>query len=87
MDSGGQSESANGPGPGPVLDSAPALVSPPATPEQAAAIAAAVQRFQLETAPPAAAAPSGPGSWLEAALLEGVSAKDRFGPGDPGALA
>lgn len=56
----------------------------PASAEQAAAIAAAIQNFQLETAPAPTAAPDGPGPWLKAALVDGVSAKDGFGPGDPG---
>jgi hypothetical protein len=45
-----------------------------ASAEQAAAIAAAVERFQAETAP-AAAAPEAIGPWQRAALVEGVAAK------------
>jgi hypothetical protein len=49
------------------------LIAPSASAEQAAAIAAAIERFRRATAPPAAppAAPVDP--WLEAAILEGVS--------------
>jgi hypothetical protein len=45
-----------------------------ATPEEAAAIAAAIERFAAETAqePPAEEAVGG---WARAALLEGVSAR------------
>ena len=56
----------------------------PATADQAAAIAAAIQNFRLETAPTPTAAPDGPAPWLRAALVDGVSAKNGFGPGDPG---
>ncbi len=45
-----------------------------ATPEEAAALAAAVERFRLETTPAAAAAKT-MNPWLRAALVEGVSAK------------
>jgi hypothetical protein len=45
-----------------------------ASPDEAAAIAAAIERFLAETAP---ATPSveGVGPWTRAALIEGVSAK------------
>lgn len=52
------------------------LLIPAATPEQAAAIVAAVERFIRDTAPPpgAGASASGtPDAWHAAALLEGVS--------------
>ena len=60
------------------------VTSPAATAEQTAAIAAAVENFRLETAPAPAAAPDRPDPWIKAALVDGVSAKDGFGPGDPG---
>ena len=50
----------------------------------AIAIAAAVERFLAETAP--AALPAGPPQvdpWVRQALIDGVSAKAEFGPGDP----
>jgi len=49
-------------------------LSPSASADEAAAIAAAVERFQVETAPvEAAAQESNP--WQRAALVEGVGAK------------
>jgi hypothetical protein len=52
-----------------------------ATGEEAAAIAAAVARFEAESAAPAPAAPPSYGAWQRVALLEGVSAKET--PQDP----
>ncbi len=46
-----------------------------ATPEEAAAIAAAVERFLAETAPSPQPAADGVDPWTRAALLEGVSSK------------
>ena len=43
-----------------------------ASPEEAAAVIAAIERFIRDTAPPPAPEPSGPGPWVRAALLEGV---------------
>ena len=43
--------------------------------EEAAAIAAAIERFQVETAPAEAAAGEAIGPWQRAALVEGVGAK------------
>ena len=43
-----------------------------ATPEEAAAVIAAIERFIRDTAPPVATVPEGPGPWVRAALLEGV---------------
>jgi hypothetical protein len=43
-----------------------------ASPEEAAAVIAAIERFMRDTAPPVAGAPDGPGPWVRAALLEGV---------------
>lgn len=63
------------------------LISQPASPAEAAAIAAAIQRFSSDTAIPAPAEETGMNPWLKAALEEGVSAKEAFGPGRPfGAL-
>lgn len=59
----------------------------PADEAETAAIAAAVQRFSLDTAVAPVESESGPSPWLEAALVEGVSAKSSFGPGDPYGLA
>ncbi|HEY3865258.1 MAG TPA: hypothetical protein VGL54_04135 [Solirubrobacteraceae bacterium] len=44
-----------------------------ATPEQAAAIAAAIERFQRATAPPASSDEELPDPWIRAAILEGVT--------------
>ncbi|MBN8866168.1 MAG: hypothetical protein J0H98_01320 [Solirubrobacterales bacterium] len=62
-------------------------ISQSATPEEAAAIAAAVQRFSQDTAvaPPVEA--TGMDPWLKAALRDGVSAKEAFGPGQPFGIA
>lgn len=43
--------------------------------DEAAAIAAAVERFVAEMAPPADAEAAAIGPWQRAALLEGISAK------------
>jgi hypothetical protein len=56
-----------------------------ASPEEAAAIAAAIEQFLRDTAPPPAAATPGVNPWLRAALFEGVG-RDATGPspwGDP----
>lgn len=62
-------------------------ISGPATPAEAAAVSAAIERFIGDTAiaPPADAESMSP--WLRAALVEGVGAKDSFGPGDPRELS
>ena len=54
--------------------------------EEAAAIAAAIQRFQGDTAVAAPAGGPTMNPWLKAALAEGVGAKDSFGRGDPSDL-
>ena len=43
-----------------------------ASPEEAAAVIAAIEQFMRDTAPPVAPEPEGPGPWVRAALLEGV---------------
>jgi hypothetical protein len=55
-----------------------------ASPEEAAAIAAAIEQFLRDTAPPAAAAEPAPNPWLRAALFEGVG-RDPAGPSPWGA--
>ena len=47
-------------------------VRQPASPEEAAAIAAAIEQFMRDTAPPPAAAEPGMSPWLRAGLLEGT---------------
>lgn len=54
---------------------------PSASPAEAAAIAAAIQRFQADTASAPVADTGGIDPWLKAALSEGVAAKSLFGPG------
>ena len=43
-----------------------------ASPEEAAAVIAAIERFMRDTAPPVAPEPTGPSPWVRTALLEGV---------------
>jgi hypothetical protein len=48
------------------------LVAPGASPEEAAAIVAALERFMRETAPVAAPPEEAPNPWLRAGLLEAI---------------
>ncbi len=65
----------------------PASTTPTPTLEEAAAIAAAIERFRRDTAPAPPAAPDGSAAsaWLRAALLEGTGREpDAPSPwGDP----
>ena len=61
----------------------PIEIAQTTTPQEAAAIAAAIQRFSQDTAIAPPAEPTGMDPWLKAALQEGVSAKEAFGPGQP----
>ena len=58
-----------------------------ATPEEAAAVIAAVEQFLRDTVPPVVAAPAGPPAWQRAALLEGVGSEPEgpspWGSGHP----
>ena len=56
------------------------LVGTSATPEEAAAVVAAVERFLRDTAPPPAPAPEPPSGGVRAARLEAV---ERFPGADP----
>jgi hypothetical protein len=49
------------------------VVSPAASPEETAAIAAALETFMRATAPAAAGDAQAPDPWQRAAILEGVS--------------
>jgi hypothetical protein len=55
----------------------------PATPAEAAAVSAAIECFLGDTAVAPPPAQTGIDPWLRAGLIEGVSAKVPFGPGDP----
>jgi hypothetical protein len=55
------------------------LIAPSASPAQAAAIVAALERFMRDTAPRLSPAREGLDPWLRAAMLEGVA---REGLGD-----
>jgi hypothetical protein len=48
------------------------LIAPAATPEEAAAVVAAVERFLRDTAPPPVAAPAREPGWVRAARREAV---------------
>ena len=48
------------------------LIAPSASPEEAAAVVAALERFIRATAPPASAPSTAADPWRRAALLEGV---------------
>ena len=48
------------------------IVAPAASPEEAAAVVAALERFMRETAPTPAPAPPPASGWVQAARLEAV---------------
>jgi hypothetical protein len=48
------------------------IAAPPASPEEAAAVVAALERFLRDTAPPPSAEPPRISPWQRAALLDGV---------------
>jgi hypothetical protein len=59
------------------------LLAPSASPEEAAAIVAALERFMRATAPPASPREPAPDDWRRAAILEGVSREPRDDVPDP----
>ena len=59
------------------------LIAPSASPEEAAAIVAALERFMRATAPGSAAPAATPDQWRRVAILEGVSREDRGDVSDP----
>jgi hypothetical protein len=60
------------------------LVAPSASPEEAAAVVAALERFIRATAPPPAqTAAEGPEPWQRAAILEGVERDSEADVSDP----
>jgi hypothetical protein len=58
------------------------LIAPSASPEEAAAIAAALERFMRATAPAAVRAEA-PDRWRRAAMLEGLRREDAWDASDP----
>jgi hypothetical protein len=54
------------------------IVQTSASPEEAAAVAAAIEQFMRSTAPPAAPAEPQPSPWARTALLEGVEREPGF---------
>jgi hypothetical protein len=59
------------------------LIAPAASPEEAAAVVAALERFMRATAPAPAPAPLERNGWRRAALLEGVSRGSETDMPDP----
>ena len=59
------------------------LIPPAASPEEAAAIVAALERFVRATAPAWNPPAEAPDEWRRAALLEGVRREGRVDPADP----
>lgn len=57
--------------------------APSASPEEAAAIVAALERFMRATAPTPAAVAEGPDPWQRAAILEGVERESQGDVPDP----
>jgi hypothetical protein len=58
------------------------LIAPSASPAEAAAIVAALERFMRDTAPPLAPQPKAIDPWLRVAMLEAVSRDIGFRPPD-----
>ncbi len=59
------------------------LIAPSASPEEAAAVVAALERFMRETAPTAAPPAESLDPWRRAAILEGVDRDHRTDVPDP----
>jgi len=59
------------------------LIAPSASPEEAAAIVAALERFMRSTAPPPVSAADGPDAWQRVAILEGVERESQADLFDP----
>jgi hypothetical protein len=59
------------------FDPATTHTAPPATAEEAAAIAAAIERFTDDTAPAVTGGDEVPDPWTRAAMLEGVMREGR----------
>ena len=61
----------------------PQLIAPSASPEEAGAIVAALERFRRATAAPAPEAAPTADEWLREAMLEGVSRQAHGDDRDP----
>ncbi|MGA9875293.1 MAG: hypothetical protein WBQ21_05735 [Solirubrobacteraceae bacterium] len=59
------------------------LIAPAASPAEAAAIVAALERFMRDTAPRIAPSAERVDPWLRAAMLEGVAREGRSDEPDP----
>jgi hypothetical protein len=59
------------------------LIAPAASPEEAAAVVAALERFMRATAPVPAAPAQGPDPWQATAILEGVERENTGELADP----
>ncbi len=59
------------------------LIAPSASPEEAAAVVAALERFMRATAPALAPAPEELDGWVRAARIEGVSREPETDLPDP----
>jgi hypothetical protein len=59
------------------------LIAPPASPEEAAAIVAALERFMRATAPPAQPSGQAPDRWRRTAMLEAVRRADELDSSHP----
>ncbi len=59
------------------------LIAPNASPEEAAAIVAALERFMRATAPPAREPLEAPDGWRQTAILEGVTREPESDLSDP----
>jgi hypothetical protein len=55
------------------------ITAPAASPEEAAAVVAALEQFMRATAPAPAPVETGPSPWVRAALLEGVEREPHRG--------
>ena len=61
----------------------PQLIAPSASPEEAGAIVAALERFRRATAPPPASGAIATNEWARIAMLEGVSRDSQGDVRDP----
>jgi hypothetical protein len=59
------------------------LIAPSASPEEAAAVVAALERFMRATAPAIVSHSEGPDPWTRAALSEGVARAEAGDDRDP----